>query len=58
VDDVVPLSQSERLAERDPSAALVAVAGADHFDVVDPEHPSWASAAEWLSGRLQASPPG
>jgi acetyl esterase/lipase len=55
-DDVVPVSQSRALAERDPLAQLLELEGADHFDVVDPGHHAWAAAAVWLVERLCARP--
>jgi acetyl esterase/lipase len=57
-DDIVPLSQSERLVARDPSATLVALEGADHFDVIDPRHAGWGTTAVWLLERLRADAPG
>lgn len=51
-DDVVPVSQSRDYSARDPLAELVELEGVDHFDVVDVEHPAWATARDWLSTRL------
>ena len=42
-DDVVPVEQSSEHAARDPDAELVVVAGADHFDVIDPRHSAWSA---------------
>jgi acetyl esterase/lipase len=51
-DAVVPLSQSMDYAEAARSAGdvveVVDVAGADHFDVIDPGHAAWAAVAERL----------
>ena len=52
-DDVVPVSQSRDYAALDASAELVVLEGADHFDVVDVDHPAWAAARDWLSTRLR-----
>ena len=43
-----------RNASRDPQAELVAVEGADHFDVIDPGHEAWAAVVGWLSPLLGA----
>jgi acetyl esterase/lipase len=51
-DEIVPLSQSRDYADLDPDAEVLAVAGADHFDVIDVGHAAWAAAVDWLSGRL------
>lgn len=55
-DDVVPPAQSERYvrtaaAAGDP-AELVIVAGADHFDVIDPGHESWQAILDRLPDHL------
>jgi acetyl esterase/lipase len=42
-DDVVPLEQSERLAAANPGAELVALAGAGHFEPVDPRTSEWTA---------------
>jgi acetyl esterase/lipase len=51
-DAVVPLRQSTDYAEAARSAGdhveVVAVAGADHFDVIDPGHAAWAAVTERL----------
>lgn len=52
-DDVVPVSQSRDYGARESSAELVVLEGADHFDVVDLDHPAWAAARDWLSSRLR-----
>jgi acetyl esterase/lipase len=52
-DDIVPVSQSRRHAERDPLAELVELDGADHFDVVDVTHPGWSSVVERLPALLR-----
>jgi len=41
-DNVVPMAQSRDYAALDPDAELVALDGADHFDVVDVSHEAWA----------------
>jgi len=51
-DDIVPPSQSREHAARDPDADLAELPGVDHFDVVDPDHVSWRTAADWLAERL------
>src|SRR4029079_10425074 len=56
-DDVVPVAQSRDYATREPSAELLELAGLDHFDVVDVEHPAWAATRDWLSTRLGAEVP-
>ena len=52
-DEIVPLSQSQDYAARDPQVTLVALGGVDHFDVIDVEHEAWTAAAEWLFERLE-----
>ena len=51
-DDVVPPAQSRDYADAAAAAGddveLVEVAGADHFDVVEPEHSAWAAVANRL----------
>jgi acetyl esterase/lipase len=51
-DDVVPPSQSRAHYERARAAGddveLVEIAGADHFDVVDPAHDAWQAVVERL----------
>lgn len=46
-DPIVPLSQSERLAERararGDDAQVIAIDGAGHFDVIAPFAPAWAA---------------
>ena len=56
-DDIVPPTQSREHAALDPDAELLELAGADHFDVVDPSQPAWAAAVEWLSGHLSREGP-
>jgi len=51
-DDVVPISQSRGYAERDPLAELVELDGADHFDVLELDHPGWQAVVEWLPAQL------
>jgi len=43
LDDVVPLANSRGLVEEHPYVDLRVVEGADHFDVMDPRSPAWAS---------------
>ena len=47
-DDVVPPELSRRLVEAHPFVRLDVVRGADHFDVIDPTSPAWASVLEAL----------
>lgn len=53
-DGIVPVSQSERyvaaVREAGGRAELRAVAGADHFDVIDPGHKAWQVALDVLDG--------
>jgi acetyl esterase/lipase len=55
-DDLVPSSHAyayQRVASaREAPVELVEVAGAGHFDLIDPSHPSWADVLEWLAKRL------
>ncbi|MFP5321306.1 MAG: alpha/beta hydrolase family protein [Acidimicrobiia bacterium] len=57
-DDIVPLAQSERYVEAVAAAGgaaeLRAVPGADHFDVIDPEHGSWRLVLDALAAELDA----
>jgi acetyl esterase/lipase len=51
LDDRIPIDHSRDYvsaakAAGDP-AELVELAGTDHFDVIDPGHPSWAVALRW-----------
>ena len=55
-DGNVPLSQSSDYVDRavatgDP-AELVVIEGADHFDVIDPEHESWTTVLDRLADLL------
>jgi pimeloyl-ACP methyl ester carboxylesterase len=48
-DDTVPLAYGAH-----PTAEFHEVQGANHFDVIDPDHPTWAVIRDWLrpgSGR-------
>ena len=56
-DDIVPPTQSREHAALDPDAELLELAGADHFDVIDPSRPGWAAAVEWLSGHVSREGP-
>ncbi len=51
-DDVVPPTQSRAYAERARAAGddveLVEIAGANHFDVVDPAHEAWRTVVQRL----------
>jgi pimeloyl-ACP methyl ester carboxylesterase len=46
-DTDVPLEISERFAER-RGAELRVFAGEDHYGHIDPAHPMWRCAADWL----------
>jgi len=56
-DGHVPVDQSTTYAESalasgdDVEVALFV--GADHFDVIEPQHPCWAATCAWLEARLQ-----
>lgn len=47
-DDIVPVSQSRDHVARDPDAELVALEGADHFDVIDLRQAAWQVVVERL----------
>ena len=51
-DDVVPVTQSQDHAARDPQAELVELQDADHFDVIDVGHAAWAMVVEHLRALL------
>lgn len=52
-DSIVPLSQSERyVAAAGTGASLRTVAGADHFDVIDPQSDAWQVVLEVLASEL------
>lgn len=51
-DEIVPLAQSRGHAARDPQAEVLAFDGADHFDVIDPAHASWAAVVARLPALL------
>ena len=55
-DDIVPPGQSRAYAEAARAAGdvveLVEVAGADHFDLIEPEHELWWTACRWLERTL------
>ncbi|MFJ1765421.1 alpha/beta fold hydrolase [Amycolatopsis sp. NPDC088138] len=53
-DDVVPPSYSRSYAEKVASAEYLEVAGAHHFDVLDPAHENWARVTGWLGKHLPA----
>lgn len=62
LDADVPLTQGRDYvaaakAAGDP-AELAEHAGTDHFHVIDPAHPSWASAVAWLDAHLATEEPG
>ncbi|GAB3896782.1 hypothetical protein GCM10029964_078670 [Kibdelosporangium lantanae] len=46
-DDIVPLSYANH-----PTAELHKVPNADHFDVIDPHHPTWPVIRDWLGAHL------
>jgi dipeptidyl aminopeptidase/acylaminoacyl peptidase len=58
LDDVVPVSQSRSYVEAARAAGddaeLVELAGADHFDVIDPRHEAWRIVIEALPRLLEA----
>ena len=45
-DDIVPIRQSRDYAAQEPEAELMALPGADHFDVIDASHAAWPVAVE------------
>jgi acetyl esterase/lipase len=51
-DEHVPIDQSRSYGRAARAAGdeveLLELPAADHFDVVDPEHPAWAAVVEWL----------
>ena len=51
-DDIVPPTQSRAYADRASAAGddveLVEIVGADHFDIVDPEHEAWRAVVQRL----------
>jgi acetyl esterase/lipase len=55
-DDVVPPEQSRDYAPAARAAGdeveLVELAGADHFDVIEPGHAAWGVVTGWLQARL------
>jgi acetyl esterase/lipase len=55
-DEEVPLQQSAALAASAASAGdeveLRAPDDVDHFDVIDPAHPTWRATADWLAAAL------
>ena len=53
-DDVVPVAQSRDHAARDPLAELVELDGADHFDVIEVEHPAWAAVVARVPALVRA----
>jgi acetyl esterase/lipase len=55
-DTNVPFSQSERYvaaAKRAGDPAELAAFDGDHFDLIDPTHPSWQATATWLGRHLE-----
>src|SRR5262249_48035832 len=58
-DDIVPLSQSRAYAARAQELGLdvelVELESADHFDVVDPAHPAWATVLASLPRLLSSA---
>ena len=53
-DDVVPVETSRRLAARHPWLDLRELAGADHFDVIDPVSPAWPAVRSAVTGSFSA----
>jgi acetyl esterase/lipase len=51
-DDIVPVSQSRAYAALEPDAELVELAGADHFAVIEPARPGWATVVDRLEASL------
>lgn len=47
-DDVIPLEYAGH-----PSAELRRIPDANHFDVIDPGHPTWPVIRDWLAGQLR-----
>ena len=47
LDDIVPVSQSQNIAS-DTGAEMALVVGADHFDVINPDHEAWSVVLNWL----------
>jgi acetyl esterase/lipase len=56
-DGIVPLSQSAGYAALDRDAELVELAGADHFDVIDPRHAAWEAVAAWIGSAVAEEGP-
>lgn len=54
-DDIVPVSQSRAYASLDPDAELVELAGADHFDVIEPTHAAWTAVVDRLVASLRVA---
>lgn len=50
-DEVVDPCYSRRYAEA-TGAELIVLPGTGHFDVIDPAHPSWKVARDWITARL------
>lgn len=59
LDRIVPLAQSKAFVAAAQAvgddAEVVAVDGADHFDVIDPEHPAWAACTSAVAALLGAA---
>jgi acetyl esterase/lipase len=55
-DELVPIDQSRSYGRAARTAGdeveLLELPAADHFDVVDPDHPAWAAVVEWLPRAL------
>lgn len=53
LDDIVPPGQSHAFAHAARAAGdvveVVDLAGADHFDVIEPAHAGWTAAAGWIA---------
>jgi pimeloyl-ACP methyl ester carboxylesterase len=52
-DDDVPLEISERFVAAHPSAELRVFAGEGHYGHIEPDHPLWRCAADWLDDRAR-----
>jgi acetyl esterase/lipase len=55
-DEIVPVDQSTVYASRAKEAGddvvVITVEGADHFDVIDPDHRAWKRTAKEIANKL------